>query len=90
VVKKIQAHALVVEDCLGDDQPSGQCAEVDGRGGRQRDQSISERVIEDHAPFRNALGAGGTDVIGVDRLEHAGAHIAAVDGDLLDRQHDHG
>ena len=52
--------------------------------------SVAERVVPDDAPLGDALGARGAHVVGVQRLEHARAHVSAVDGDLLHRQRERG
>jgi hypothetical protein len=43
-------------------------------------------MMRDDAPFGDAFGARRAHVVGVDHLEHRGAHEAAVERDADDRE----
>ena len=48
--------------------------------------AVRRACLNTAAPLRQPLGPGGADVVGVQRVEHQVALVAAVDGDARDRQ----
>ena len=76
---ELLAQAGDAKDVL-DDQHADQDADHGGaQDADHRHQGIAQGVPERHDPLAQALGAGGTDVVLLDDLEHAGAGDA---GDL--------
>src|SRR3954451_2097381 len=92
-IDEVAAHSRKPVDRLRDDRAAEERAEVDRRERHQRDERVAERMLEDHAPLYKPLRASRSDVVGVDHLEHRGAHEAVVAGDAddcerHDRQHE--
>ena len=68
------AEPVEREDGLDHDRAAEQEAELHGGERHHRHQRVAQRVLEDDAGARQALGARGADVVGGEHLDHAGAH----------------
>jgi hypothetical protein len=74
------ADAGPAEDGFGNDGSCEKAAELQANDGEDRDESVAEGVAVDHLIFRQALGAGGADVVLVELFEHGGADHAGENG----------
>ena len=54
--------------------------------GDDGEHGVAQRVDEDDAELRQALGAGGTHVLLVEVVHHRGTHVARVGGDCANRE----
>src|SRR5580765_1090705 len=61
------------EDRLGDDGAAEQGTELQPGDRDDRHRRVLQGVLDDHEHFRDALGAGGADVVRAQHLEHRGA-----------------
>src|SRR5947207_948127 len=88
-VDEVEAHAVEREDRLRDDRPGEESAEIDRHHRQERDQRVAKRVLHDDAALEQALGARGSDVVRVERLQHRRAHVPAVGRDAEGAQSHH-
>src|SRR4029079_1126776 len=68
-----EADARVREDVLDRDRPADDVAERERDERDDREHRVPEPVLPDGCPVRQALRAGGQDVVLAERLEHRGA-----------------
>src|ERR1700738_1734214 len=64
------AHARPGKDGLGQDRAGQQQADLQTDHRDHRNESVAQRVNQHHSPVREALGAGGANVILAQHLEH--------------------
>jgi hypothetical protein len=64
------AHARPREDRFGEDRPRQQQSDLQPDDRDHRDQRVAQRVHDDDAPARQALGAHGAHVVLAQHLEH--------------------
>ncbi len=84
------AEAGPAEDRLGDDGAGQQRAELEADDRQDGVQRVAECVAVDHRIFRQALGAGGADVVLAELLEHGRADHAGEDGGQAEAEGDGG
>ena len=70
------ADALVVEEELDGDEPAEQVADLDGDDRDRRRQRVPQHVLADDDGGREPLEVRRSRVVGVERLDHAGARDA--------------
>ena len=81
------ADAVQVEDRLGQDRAAADhLREVEAPQRDDRDQAVAQDVADQHLALGQPLGAGGADVVLVDRVEDRRAQHARVEADEQDRQ----
>src|ERR1700677_4111531 len=74
------ADAGPAKDGFGDDGSCEKAAELQADDGEDGDKCVTQGMAVDHLIFRQALGAGGADVVLVELFEHGGADHAGEDG----------
>ena len=83
----VLAHALQVEDRLGEDRAAAEHgAEVQPPQRDDRDHRVAQDVPDHDLALREPLGPRGAHVVLVDRVEHVRAQHARVEADEQDRQ----
>ena len=83
------ADALQAEHHLGEQRRAAdQRAEIEAEQRDESDQRGAQRMAQQDARFRQALGARRADVVFLQRLDDGGAQHAAVEADIEDRQRD--
>ena len=70
--------------------PPNSSADQQADHGDHRDQRVAQRVQADHARGRQALGAGGADIVLAQHLEHGRAGLAGDDRERHGAEHDRG
>ncbi len=78
------------KDRLGNDGSGQQRAELEADDRQDGVQRVAEGVAVDHRVFRQALGAGGADVVLPELLEHGRADHAGEDGGEAEAEGDGG
>src|SRR5215207_3916892 len=68
------ADAVDVEDSFGDDCAAHQRADVNADESDDRDQGVAQGVYPDRAPIAQALGLGGSHIVGPQVLAKVGPH----------------
>ncbi len=73
------------EQRLGDKGTAEQAGQAAANDRDQRDQRVAEGVLINNGMLRQALGAGGADVVSVQHFQHIRAGVAhiAADGDTM-------
>ena len=75
-VDQVAAHPGPREDRLREDRAAQQPAELIAEHGHHRDERVLQRVLDDHQPLGQPLGACGAHEILPEDLEHPGARLA--------------
>src|SRR6185437_7391607 len=84
------AEAGEEEDVLDDDAAGEQERELQADDGQHRDQRVAHGVAPERGAAGKAVGAGGADVVLLERIEERGAHDAREDRGLRQGQRDGG
>src|SRR6476660_1907152 len=87
---EVEAHPVQREHGLGHDRAAEERTEVEGDERDERNERVPKSVPPRHVALRHALRARRAHVVGVDDLEHGGAHVPRVRRDARDHQDQHG
>ncbi len=84
------ADAGPAEHAFHNDDAAHEDADVDADHGHDGQDRVRQRVAQDHAAAREALGAGGADIVLTQHVDHARAHHPAVPARAEDPERDGG